>query len=390
MAFPRTQFSTFLHQRKQFVEIEDTKIYKRARVQLHWKGVVLRDELEGALVKTKDQQIAREGELLVAEIDAKVGGVGIVPLELDGAIVSSHYFLFGIDESKCLRSWLDWFVRSGGLGDQFTARGSTNYAAIRPHHVLNCEIPLPPLDEQRRIISRIEEIAAKIDVVGSLRKSAENLATALFESSLRYAFDEFARHYPSRPFQAFCEVVRGGSPRPAGSPVYYDGSIPFLKVADLTADSDKYLHSYTSTIKEAGLSRTRYVDAGTLMLTNSGATLGVPKICMFPTTFNDGIQAFLNIPATISKEYLYYFFRSKTRWFREQCARGQGQPNLNTEMVKRLSVPVPPAVAQTELVQRLDDVKAKVDDLTQAQTETTARLSALMPSILSKAFHGEL
>jgi type I restriction enzyme, S subunit len=97
---------------------------------------------------------------------------------LEGS-TTSHYFLFEIDESKCLRPWLDWFVRSGGLGDQFAARGSTNYAAIRPQHILNCEIPLPPLDEQRRIVSRIEELAAKIAEATHLQEEIGSQMDAL-------------------------------------------------------------------------------------------------------------------------------------------------------------------------------------------------------------------
>lgn len=98
--------SGFLNQRKEFVTIDDFTRYKRPRVQLHSKGIVLRDELSGAEIKTKNQQIARVGEFLVAEIDAKVGGFGIVPPELDSTIVSSHYFLFEINERICQRSWL--------------------------------------------------------------------------------------------------------------------------------------------------------------------------------------------------------------------------------------------------------------------------------------------
>ena len=90
------RFGEFLTERKEFFAIDDFERYKRARVQLHGKGIVLRDEVDGAEIKTKKQQAARVNEFLVAEIDAKVGGFGIVPPELDGAIVSSHYFLFEI------------------------------------------------------------------------------------------------------------------------------------------------------------------------------------------------------------------------------------------------------------------------------------------------------
>src|SRR5258708_36632053 len=106
MPFPFVKFAAFLSHRKQFIQIEDTELYKRARVQLHWKGIVLRDEVEGALIKRKDQQIARQGALLVAEIDAKAGGVGIVRQDLDGAIGSGRYCLFEINELSSLRLWL--------------------------------------------------------------------------------------------------------------------------------------------------------------------------------------------------------------------------------------------------------------------------------------------
>ena len=66
----------------------------------------MRDEIDGTEIKTKKQQAARAGEFLVAEIRTKVGGFGIVPFELDGAVVSSHYFLFEINEKKCSEDWL--------------------------------------------------------------------------------------------------------------------------------------------------------------------------------------------------------------------------------------------------------------------------------------------
>jgi type I restriction enzyme S subunit len=70
---------------------------------LHARGIVLRDAVPGALIKTKQQQVCRAGEFLVAEIDAKVGGFAVVPEALDGTIVSGHYFLFDLDEAKLER-----------------------------------------------------------------------------------------------------------------------------------------------------------------------------------------------------------------------------------------------------------------------------------------------
>ena len=92
-------------------------------VQLHAQGIVRRDEVPGALIKTKNQQVCRAGEFLVAEIDAKVGGFGIVPDILDGTIVSSHYFLYAIDEHRLNRQFLSYFVRTPRFRNQVNAQG---------------------------------------------------------------------------------------------------------------------------------------------------------------------------------------------------------------------------------------------------------------------------
>lgn len=114
-------------------------------MQLHVQGIVLRDSVVGAEIKTKKQQVCKAGEFLVAEIDAKVGGFGIVPIELNDSIVSGHYFLFAVDDTKLNRRFLDFYSRTPDFRDQVAAQGSTNYAAIRPKDVLGYTIPLPPL-----------------------------------------------------------------------------------------------------------------------------------------------------------------------------------------------------------------------------------------------------
>ena len=184
-------------------------------------------------------------------------------------------------------------------------------------------------------------------------------------------------------------IVRGGSPRPAGDKKYYDGNIPFLKVGDLTNSNSKELWTYTYTIKEAGLTKTRYVEKETLMLTNSGATLGVPKICMIATTFNDGIAAFLGLRDRVIKDYLYYFLKSKTEWFLKEAARGQGQPNLNTDIIALTILPLPPLAEQKEIVAR---VEKHLEAITQLETQIATRetlTKQLMQGLLKDAFEEE-
>lgn len=181
-------------------------------------------------------------------------------------------------------------------------------------------------------------------------------------------------------------IVRGGSPRPAGDKKYYEGSIPFLKVADLTRVNTIFLNDYTYTIKEAGLNNTRFVEANTLMLTNSGATLGVPRICTFPTTFNDGIAAFLGLSDEFNKVFLYYFLKAKTKWFLAEAARGQGQPNLNTDIIGNTLLVLPPLAEQKAIVEKVDKLMNIIDQLEQQIKHRKQLAEALMQTVLREAF----
>lgn len=380
MRYPATKFGAFLNHRKQFIQIEDTEEYKRARVQLHWKGIVLRDEVEGAIIKTKDQQIARQGELLVAEIDAKVGGVGLVPPELDRAIVSSHYFLFEIDESKCLRPWLDWFVRSGGLGDQFAARGSTNYAAIRPQHILNCEIPLPPLDEQRRIVSRIEELAAKIAEATHLQEEIGSQMDALCRALIinppdgvitpTVMSDLLVLRKPDVKVEATDSYQFAG--------VYCFGRGVF---AGQRKDGSEFAYQCLTRIHKGNFVYPK-------LMAWEGALGVVPEKC-------DGLYVSPEFPVfeiredRVLPEVLDTYFRMPSVW-PDLAGISTGtnvrRRRLHPRAFLQFKFPLPSMKVQRQFYV----VRRTIEQTKRVKSESTRDLDALMPSILSKAFHGEI
>jgi type I restriction enzyme, S subunit len=139
--------------RKQFIEIDDDTKYKRCRVQLHRRGVKLRDKIFGANIKTKKQRLCKANDFIVAEMDAKFGGYGIIPNDLKGAIVSSHYYLYELKPDKLLPMFLEVIIDSGELQEQIKAVGSTNYSRISAKEVLEYEIPCPSLQTQQKIVN---------------------------------------------------------------------------------------------------------------------------------------------------------------------------------------------------------------------------------------------
>ena len=185
-----------------------------------------------------------------------------------------------------------------------------------------------------------------------------------------------------------CAVVRGGSPRPAGDPRYYDGDIPFLKVADLTREPGKYVTKFNYTIKEAGLQKTRRLTAGTLVISNSGATLGVPKILHINATANDGIAAFLHLPEEYIP-FMYYFWVSQTEKLRN-INQGAAQPNLNTNMLRDYLIPVFSLREQNKIVEEIETRFSVADKLEQEIAESLERARGLRQGVLKRAFAGEL
>lgn len=181
------------------------------------------------------------------------------------------------------------------------------------------------------------------------------------------------------------DIVRGGSPRPAGDLRFYEGNIPFLKVADITRSKGKFVEGHTSTIKEAGLHKTRFIDSRTVLLTNSGATLGVPAICDFPTTFNDGVAAFINLSNHVFDEYLYLYLSTLTKWFLNVAAQGQGQPNLNTEIVKSTWIALPTRKVQKDIVDMVDNLFSIIDRLQTLQSKMRKTQHHLADSFVANA-----
>ena len=425
--------------RKKFIEINDDVTYERCRVQLHRRGVVRRDVVLGSKIKTKKQRVCTTSDFIVAEMDAKFGGYGIIPPTLNGAIVSSHYYLYEINKEKLLPEYLEVIIDSGHLQEQIKAIGSTNYSRISAEEVLEYEVPCPDINLQHAIISMYgkckrtnhelkSELSHQQTLLKKLRQqilqeaiegkltadwraqnpdvepASELLKRIAAEKAQLVKEKKIKEQKPlppikdeEKPFDLpqswrWCRlgeitnIVRGGSPRPAGDKRFYEGDIPFLKVADLTANKAMLLHTHTYTIKPAGLHKTRQVPANTLMLTNSGATLGIPKICMFETTFNDGIAAFIFMNKDLYKPFFYHVLSSKTFWFLKEASRGQGQPNLNTEIIGDTLIFLPPLKEQQAIVAKVEKLLALCDQLEARITQNQTYAEQLMQAVLKEAF----
>jgi type I restriction enzyme, S subunit len=395
--WPIVRLEEVLHQRKEFITIDDLTVYKRPRVKVGAQGVVLRDELAGSLIKTKTQQVCRAGEFLVAEIDAKVGGFGIVPSALEGAIVSSHYFLFVLDEKKLDRQFLDYFIRTPAFHDQVAAQGSTNYAAIRSTHVLTYEMPLPSLGEQQRLVARVEAIAAKAAEARSLRSQVAEETTALIRSELGRLFGDYYNgvrgEFAIKRWERLSGVVDDVADGPHVTPTYVSDGVPFITVLNVTSGRIRFGdNKYITPEEHAQYQRRAKAERGDVLITKDG-TIGVPCFVDTDREFSFFVSVALIKPKrdTLNGEFLTWALRIPYIQERIKAkSRGDMIRHLVLREIRDLTVPVPPLPDQRRIVSFLSNMQIQVDELKRLQAETAAELDALMPAILDQAFKGEL
>lgn len=354
---PVVPLGKFLTQRKEFFTIDDFVKYKRARVQSHGQGIVLRDEVNGTEIKTKKQQAARTGEFLVAEIDAKVGGFGIVPPELDGAVVSSHYFLFEIDKTKCLKEWLNWFVRYNSLEEQTKAQGSTNYAAIRPNDVLNFEIPLPPLTEQRRIVGHIESLARQVNEAQRLREEAEKETDALTSAISKEYFAIDNGINVSKLGDISTRLTKGESPNWQGFS-YQDNGVIFVRSENvLWGELNLSSPTYISVEFHNKLSRSK-LNTGDVLINLVGASIG--RTCVVPSTIGDAnVNQAVGVISpnsdVLDSNYLMHFLLNPLAQYVIHGGKVEtARPNISLGDLRELLIPVPPLDEQQRIVGYLD------------------------------------
>lgn len=371
-----------------YIDEPDPIIYPKLSVKLYGKGIILDTPVDGSNLKMKKHQIAKKGQVILSEIWGKKGAIGIVPPEGDGALCTSHFFLFDIQDHKIDTKYLQTIFTANYLEEQLNsgAQGTTGYAAVRPKHLLAAMIPLPPLEEQRRIVARIEELAAKIEEARGLRGEAGE-ETALLLSSSRAKFFNSALKHNTHKLSDLATLERGKfSHRPRNDPFFFGGEHPWIQIGEIE-QSGKYIKRWTQTLNNEGLKISKKFPKGTLLI-SIAATIGSVGILDFDCCIPDSIVAVTPRPGVFS-EYLYHYF-GYVRSHLEALAPQSAQKNINLELLSSLHMPLLNLTQQKEVITYLDNLQAKVDNFRHYQAVVSAELDALLPSILDRAFRGEL
>jgi len=251
-------------------------------------------------------------------------------------------------------------------------------------------MPLPPIEEQRRIVGRIQKLKSKADEVVLLNKQSVELAVVLFYLEAKRIRKALLSEGGSRPMSEITKVCSGGTPDRSNPTFWQDGTIPWVKTGELCDDEisdteEKITHQAVSN------SGAKLFPPETVLIAmyGQGQTRGRTALLKVAATTNQACAAMLPKPTVFVSKYLQYWLRSLYHEMRTETRAG-AQPNWNAGMIGRIPVVVPSLERQCRIIQHLDALEQQITRLRKLEDETSTELSALMPSVLSHAFSGQI
>jgi type I restriction enzyme S subunit len=253
-------------------------------------------------------------------------------------------------------------------------------------------IPLPPLNEQRRIVARIEDLAALIEEARGLRVKAREELEALKGSILRAVFCNWLAKAPVSTMDEVCEAIIDNL---HSTPKYSDDGYPCVRSSDVEWGKLN-LANARRTPEHEYIHRTRRgaPGPGGIVFVREGGGTGKAALVETKEKFSLGQRVMMFRPDTSKVEPGFFLFQLLSPYvYDEQIAprvKGSASPHVNIGAIRQFRFRLPGLDEQRHVIAYLDDLQAQVDELTGLQDATQAELDALLPSVLDRAFRGEL
>ncbi|MCZ2417691.1 MAG: restriction endonuclease subunit S [Burkholderiales bacterium] len=346
--------------------------------------------------KTKTGMILiKPGDLVLSGINVAKGAVAIYDKNNAEPIAATvHYGAYIPNSERVSINFLWWMFRSNFfqelLLEYFPGGIKTELKAKR---LLSISAPLPLLPEQQRIVARIEELAGQINEARHLRKRTIEEAEFYFRSAIS---DIFAR----LPAKAPLSVVLSDKPRNGWSAKCdnSESGVPVLTLSAVTGF--QYNHTAFKRTSEFIYPTAHYwLNPGDLLITRSNTPELVGHVAIYDGNPTPCIYPDLMMKLNINKQsanprFVWFWLQSgPVREYIRDHAKGTSPTMKKISQGVVMAIPFPDEISLSEqrcIVAELDTLQATVNKLKRLQTDTASELDALLPSILDKAFKGEL
>jgi type I restriction enzyme S subunit len=318
----------------------------------------------------------------------------------NGANVGDVYFYDGafdayqrtyvLSDIKIIPEYLYYYLQSNWEEtNRFKQYGSaTNFLKIGNFKDFN--VSYPPLVIQKKIVAKLDRIFAEIDKATVAAEDNTKNAEALFQSYLSKIIKKESENEKIVKLGTICEIARGGSPRPINKFITNDeDGVNWIKISDATR-SKKYIFKTREKIIKSGVSRSRLVREGDLLLSNS-MSYGRPYIMSTTGCIHDGWLVLSKYQKFLDIDFFYFLLSSAiiVKQF-DNLAKGSTVSNLNKDLVSRVEFKLPSLSKQKLIVLKLNLLSNNVDIIKNSNSNKFNELLKLKQSILKQAFNDKL
>jgi restriction endonuclease S subunit len=260
----------------------------------------------------------------------------------------------------------------------------------------NFEIPFPPLDEQKRIVAKLDEALGDLDQVSENSKTALEQIDTLWKSTLHNEFTSESENdersaCPMPSLGEVSSVITRGV-----SPVYVEDEgcavINQRCIRDEIVNHE-LMRRHDSTVKP--VPEAKKLLLGDLLINSTGVgTVG--RVAVFCDNFNEDVVTVdshvtivRGIKTRITSDYLKYTLINFSEELISKAQGSGGQIELSRASIEAIKIPLPVLQEQKRIVAKLDDIKHQVDSWQKAKQEKIEQANSLRSSILSAAFAGD-
>ena len=247
-----------------------------------------------------------------------------------------------------------------------------NKATISKH-----KIAIPPKSTQLSIVSELDKLNELIQIKKEQLKDYDALAQSIFYEMFGDPVEN-EKGWEVKKLGDVCNIERGGSPRPISAYITESNEgLNWIKIGDAT-DGSMYIYSTKEKIKKEGLKKTRYVHEGDLLLSNS-MSFGHPYILKTSGCIHDGWLVIRDKEGVFNTIYLYYTLASKSMYYQfESMAVGGVVNNLNSKMVSKVHVTIPPLSLQQSFAHKIEQIERQKAEVQKTITDLETLLAARM------------
>ena len=330
-------------------------------------------------------KIVRTGQFAYGPVTSRNGEkISIALLRDKDCIISSSYTVFEVVNKNALdpEYLMLWFSRPEfDRCARYMSHGSVR-EIFDWDELCKVELPVPSIDKQRSIVKAYQTITERIELKRRINDNLEATAMAIFRSHF-VTFEKYGGKIPTTWVKAtigdVVSVARGASPRPIQKFMSETG-MPWVKISDASASVSKYLFGTAECIIPEGVSGSRTVVPGMMIVSNS-ASPGLPMLMEITACVHDG-WLIIDDYKHVSQEFMYYHFLAERQGL-VSSSNGSVFNNLKTDIVKAHPIIIPDAETMStvthcfcQLNQHIKHNAKEIMALTEFRNNILSRLSS--------------